>query len=104
MLSNVKINAVAHPDNRITNMSIGAKMIPGRLSNKKPEPRQYKCPFRRIISPTYIRSVITDAEIVGIQTDTSFRFPKRNEPTNTPAVTPNKIKNTVINTADKGDT
>ena len=104
LLSKVKIKAVIHPDSKITSKSIGAKTIPGRLSNKNPEPRIYKCPLRRIISPIYISNVITDAEIAGIQTDMSFRFPKRNEPTNTPAVTPNRTKNTVINAADKGDT
>ena len=58
----------------------------------------------KIISPTYIRSVIADATIEGIQTETNFRFPKRNEPTNTPTVTPKRTKNTVINAADNGDT
>ncbi len=104
MLSNEKTSAVIHPDSRITNKSIGAKTIPGKPSNIKPEPKLYKCPLRRNISPIYIRSVITDAEIAGSQTDMSFRFPKRNEPTNTPAVTPNRTKNNVINAADKGDT
>ena len=104
MLSNAKTNAVIHPDNRITNKSIGAKTIPGKPSNIKPEPKLYKCPLRRNISAIYMRSVITDAEIAGSQIDTTFRFSKMNEPTNTPAVTPNRAKNTVINVADKGDT
>ena len=104
MLSRVKISAVKQQDNRITIRSIGAKTIPGKLSNKKPDPMLYKCPLRSTISPIYISSVITEAEIAGIQTDTSFRFPRRNDPTNTPAVTPNRIKNTVISAADRGDT
>ena len=78
--------------------------MPGRLSNKKPFPNKYKCPLSRIISPIYIRNVITEATIDGIKIETGFRFSKRNEPTNTPAVTPKRIKNTAINVADKGDT
>ena len=103
-MSKTEINAVIHPDNTITSKSIGAKTIPGRPSNKKPVPKLYKWPLSRNISAIYIRKVITDDEIAGIQIDTSFRFPKRNEPTNTPAVTPSRIKKTVIKNADKGET
>ena len=73
-------------------------------SKNKPEPKLYKCPLRRNISAIYIRNVIMDAEIAGIQIDTSFRFPKRNEPKNTPTVTPSRIKKTDIKEADRGDT
>ena len=104
LLSSKKTSAVIHPDSRITNKSIGAKTIPGKPSNINPEPKLYKCPLRRNISAIYINSVITDAEIAGIQIDMSFRLPKRNEPINTPVVTPNRTKKTVINDADKGDT
>ncbi len=86
------------------NKSTGARIIPGMLLNIKPVPRLYKCPLSRIISPIYIRYVITEATIDGIQIETSFRVPKRNEPTNTPTVIPKRIKNTAINVADKGDT
>ena len=34
----------------------------------------------------YIMSVITEAITAGIQTEISFRFPKRNDPANTPQV------------------
>ena len=104
LLSKAKTNAVIHPDNRITSKSIGAKTMPGNPSKSKPEPKLYKCPLRRIISPIYIKNVMTDVEIAGTQTDRSFRFSKRNEPTNTPAVIPNKTKNIVINAADNADT
>ena len=93
-----------HPDNRITNKSIGAKTMPGNPSKSKPEPKLYKCPLRRNISAIYIRNVIIDAEIAGIQIDTSFRFPKRKEPRNTPTVTPSRMKKAVIKDADRGET
>ena len=93
-----------HPDNRITNKSIGAKTMPGNPSKSKPEPKLYKFPLRRNISAIYIRNVIIEAEIAGIQIDTNLCFPKRNEPKNTPTVTPSKIKKTDINEADRGDT
>ena len=79
-------------------------MMPGRPSKIKPEPKLYRCPLSKIISPMYIRSVITEATTAGIQTEIIFRFPNRNDPTKTPAVTPNRTKNTVISEADKGDT
>ena len=84
--------------------SIGAKTILGKLSNIIPEPKRYKCPLSRIISPIYIRNVMAEAAIDGTQTETSFRFLKRNEPTKTPTVTPKRIKNTAINVADNGET
>lgn len=86
------------------NKSIGAKTIAGKLSNIIPEPKLYKCPLSRIISPIYMRKVMAEATIAGIQIETSFRFPNKNEPVNTPAVKPKRTKNTVINVADKGDT
>ena len=92
------------PDTRITIKSISAKTIPGKLSNIIPEPKLYKCPFSSIISPIYIRNVIIEATIDGTQIETSFRFLKKNEPTNTPTVTPKSTKNTDINVADSGDT
>lgn len=104
LFSKEKINAVTHPEATIINKSIGAKTIPGILLNIMPEPKLYKCPFSKNISPIYIRNVITEATIDGIQIETSFRFPKRNDPTNTPAVTPKRTKNIVINIADNGDT
>ena len=104
LLSIAKTNAVMHPDNRITSKSIGAKTMPGKLSKIKPEPKIYKCPLSRNISAIYIRRVITADEIDGIQIDTSFRFPKRKEPRNTPTVTPSRMKKTVINEADRGET
>ena len=104
LLSKAKTNAVMHPDNRITSKSIGAKTMPGKLSKIKPEPKIYKLPLSRNISAIYIRRVITAAKIAGIQVDTSFRFPKRNEPKKTPTVTPSRIKKTVIKDADSGET
>ena len=86
------------------NKSIGAKTIPDMLSKINPVPKLYKCPLSRIISPIYIRNVITEATIDGLQIETNFRFSKRNEPTNTPTVTPKRTKNIVINAADNGDT
>ncbi len=103
-LSKVNINAVMQPDNRIISKSIGAKTIPGKLSNIIPVPILYKCPLSSIISPIYIRSVIAEAAIEGTPTEITSRFPKRNEPVNTPNVTPKRTKNTVISAADKGDT
>ena len=79
-------------------------MIPGILSKTNPVPKLYKCPFSKNISPRYIRSVIAEATIDGIQIETSFPFPKRSDPTNTPTVIPKRTKNIVINAADKGDT
>ena len=104
LLSKAKTNAVMHPDNRITSKSIGAKTMPGKLSKIKPEPKIYKWPLSRNISAIYIRRVITAAKIAGIQIDTSFRFPKRKEPRNTPTVTPSRMKKTVIKDADRGET
>ena len=78
--------------------------MPGKLSKIKPEPKIYKLPLSRNISAIYIRRVITAAKIAGIQIDTSFRFPKRNEPRNTPTVTPSRMKKTVIKDADRGET
>jgi hypothetical protein len=49
-------------------MLIGATMIPGILSNRNPVPKLYKCPWRRIISPTYIRVVIIADTIAEILT------------------------------------
>lgn len=86
------------------NKSTGARAIPGILLKTKPEPNIYRCPLSKIISPIYMRSVITEAVIEGIQMETNFRFSKRNEPTNTPMVTPKRMKKTAINVADKGDT
>lgn len=91
-------------DARIIIKSIGAKAIPGKLLNINPMPKLYKCPFRRIISPIYIRNVIKEAAIDGRKIEMNFRFPKRNEPTNTPKFTPKMTKNTIIKAADKGDT
>ena len=78
--------------------------MPGNPSKSKPEPKLYKCPLRRNISAIYIRNVITDAEIAGIQIDTNLCFPKRKEPKNTPTVTPSRMKKIDINEADSGDT
>ena len=102
--SKVNINSVTHPDTTIINKSIGARTILGMLSNMNPSPKLYKCPFSRVISPIYIRSVITEETIAGIQIERNFRFFKRNEPTNTPVVTPKSTKNIAINAADNGDT
>ena len=104
LLSNEKIKAVIHPDIRITTKSIGAKTMPGKLSKIKPEPKLYKCPLSRNISAICIRKVITAAEIAGIQIDKSFRLPIRNEPRNTPTVTPSRVKKKVIKEADRGET
>ncbi|MBR4021467.1 MAG: hypothetical protein IKI94_02515 [Ruminococcus sp.] len=86
LFSKEKINAVTHPEATIINKSIGAKTIPGIQLNIVPEPKLYKYPFSKNISPIYIRNVITEATIDGIKIETSFRFSKRNEPTNTPTV------------------
>lgn len=78
--------------------------MPGMLSKINPVPKLYRCPCSRIISPTYIRNVIMEATSAGIPIETKFRFPKRNEPTYTPTVTPKIMKNAVIKVADRGDT
>ena len=79
-------------------------MIPGILSNRNPVPKLYKCPWRRIISPTYIRVVIIADTIAEIPTVTNLRLPRRKEPTYIPTVTPKRMKNMAISVADKGDT
>mgnify|MGYP006892230198 CR=1 FL=1 len=89
--------AFIHPDAKTTNISIGASTIPGRLSNKNPEPKRYKCPLKSTISPIYITIVTTDATTEGRNTDSVFFFPTKNEPAYMPAVTPNTIKNKHIN-------
>ena len=47
---------------------------------------------------------MADAVTAGIQTEMIFCFPKRNEPTNEPAVTPKRMKNTDMSVADNGET
>ena len=100
----MNINAVMQAAARIISKSIGAKIIPGKALNMNPTLKRYKCPLRRIISPIYIRNVIIEAAIDGIHIEKNFRFSKGNEPTNTPQVTPKRIKNAAIKVADKRDT
>lgn len=102
--SHLNINAVMPPDITIVSRSTGARTIPGMPLKRNPSPKRYRCPCNRIISPTYISSVITEATIDGIQTETNLFLSKRNEPAKTPADTPRRTKNKVIKTADKGDT
>ena len=84
--------------------STGANTMPGRLSKKKPVPKLYRCPFSKIISPMYIRKVMREAITAGSQRERSFLLPIKNEPTNTPTVTPRRTKNTVMRIADRGAT
>ena len=83
---------------------MGESTMPGMLLKMNPLPKRYKCPLSRIISPIYISSVIEEATMDGIPMERNFRFPKRNEPTNTPTVTPKRTKNMLISVADKADT
>lgn len=96
--------AVIDPDAIITSISIGATTMLPSPSNKNPEPKRYKWPLKRIISPIYIINVTTDATIDGISTESVFFFSSRNEPTYTPAVTPKMMKNKLISTAERVDT
>ena len=93
-----------HPAERIVSRSTGAKTMCGRGLKRKPVPKRYKCPLSKHISPIYISSVITLATTDGAQRDKVFFFPKKNELTNMPTVTPRRTKNTVISVADKGET
>ena len=92
------------PDAITIRISAGAKTIPGMLLKTDPLPKLYKCPLSKIISPIYISSVIAPATIDGIQIETNLHLPKRKEPTNTPDVTPKRIKKTAIKAADNADT
>ena len=99
-----EITAVMQPDAMIMNKSMGARTIPGMLLKRNPVPIRYKCPLSKIISPIYISSVIKEAIADGIHMDIDFCLSKRNEQTNTPTVTPNRIKNTAMSVADRADT
>lgn len=92
------------PDAKTISISIGASTIPASPLNKNPEPKRYKWPLRRIISPIYIISVTADATIDGSNTDNVFFFSSRNEPTYMPAVMPNMMKNILISMAERGET
>ena len=92
------------PETAITAISTKDSTIFGRLVNKAPVPRLYKCPFNSIISPMYIKSVMAEAVTDGTSFSTALCFLRRNDPVKTPAVTPKRTKNSVINTADNGET
>ena len=96
--------AFIHPDAIIISISMGASTIPASPLNKNPEPKRYRCPLSRIISPMYIKSVTTDAKIDGSNIDHFLSFPSVNELTKMPTVIPNNKKNIAINMADTAET
>ncbi len=61
-------------------------------------------PMSKIISPIYMAIVTIAAIAVGSVSESSFLFPKVNDPVYTPIVIPNRAKNTAISTADNGET
>lgn len=100
----LQIKAVIPPEMRMISKSIGAITIAPIPSKRNPEPKRYRCPLSKIISPAYIASVVTADMSAGSKIDSLLLLPRVNEPAKTPTVTPNKMKNTAINTADRADT
>ena len=86
------IAALIHPEAIIIKISAGASTMPSSPSNKKPEPKRYRWPLKRTISPIYIMSTAKDAIIEGSNAESIFFLLTRKEPTYTPVVIPIKEK------------
>ena len=85
-------------------MSTGARTIPGRPSKKNPSPKRYRWACSRIISPTYIISVVISESTAGTYRAILFFFFKSNEPAKMPTITPSRIKKIDMRDAESGET
>ena len=98
------VRRVIRPESRIIIISIGASTSFPNPANRKPSPNRYRFPLSKIISPIYMAIVTIAAIAVGSVSESSFLFPKVNDPVYTPIVIPNRAKNTAISTAESGET
>ena len=102
--SNCITTIVTPPEQKMMIKSTGANIIYGIGLKRNPSPKRYKCPCSKIISPIYIRSVISKDTIAGTQTESNVFLSSRKEPKKMPTVTPHRIKNMAIRIAEIGDT
>ena len=104
MFKEWQISSVIPPEAIMTRISAGASTSFPKPSKRNPCPNLYRFPFSKIISPIYMSKETKTAVIEGAASDNAFLFPKVQDPTNTPIVTPSKAKKTAIKTAETGET